>query len=280
MSRTINVRGQLIDLSNPKIMGVLNITPDSFYRGSRLNSEAEIIDRASEMLQSGAAILDIGGYSSRPGADDIPEKEELKRVTGALKILRREFPSAILSLDTFRSSIADIAILEYGVDIINDVSAGTIDDKMFDIIEKHGVPYILMHMRGNPQNMQNNPVYDDIVTEIIRWFSAKKHELVLRGVRDIIIDPGFGFGKTIEHNFILLNNLERFNILDLPVLAGLSRKSMIWKTLGVSPEESLNGTVVLNTIALLKGVSILRVHDVSEAVEAVKLVGRLHASKS
>jgi dihydropteroate synthase len=278
MSRTINVRGQLIDLSNPKIMGVLNITPDSFYRGSRLNSEAEIIDRASEMLQSGAAILDIGGYSSRPGADDIPEKEELKRVTGALKILRREFPSAILSLDTFRSSIADIAILEYGVDIINDVSAGTIDDKMFDIIEKHGVPYILMHMRGNPQNMQNNPVYDDIVTEIILWFSAKKQELVLRGVRDIIIDPGFGFGKTVEHNFILLNNLERFNILDLPVLAGLSRKSMIWKTLGISPEESLNGTVVLNTVALLKGVSILRVHDVAEAVEAVKLVGRLHAS--
>lgn len=280
MRRTINVKGQLIDLSSPKIMGVLNITPDSFYRGSRLNSETEILNRASEMLKSGAAFLDVGGYSSRPGADDITEKEELERVKGALRLLRREFPSAVLSLDTFRSSVADIGIREYGVDIINDISAGTIDNKMFDIIEKHQVPYIMMHMKGTPQNMQINPVYDDIMTEIIRWFSEKKQELVLRGINDIIIDPGFGFGKTIEHNFIMLNNLERFSILDLPVLTGLSRKSMIWKTLGISPEESLNGTVVLNTVALLKGVSILRVHDVAEAVEAVKLVGRLNGSLS
>ena len=278
MSSTINVRGQLIDLSVPRVMGVLNITPDSFYRGSRLGNETEILNRASEMLQSGADILDIGGYSSRPGADDITEEEELERVSGALRILRREFPSAILSLDTFRSSIADIGIREYGVDIINDISGGSLDNEMFAIIAEHNVPYVIMHMKGNPQNMQNDPVYEDIMAEIIKWFSEKKQELVLRGVKDIIIDPGSGFGKTIEHNFIILNNLERFSILDLPVLAGLSRKSMIWKTLGIRPEDSLNGTTVLNTIALLKGISILRVHDVAEAVEAVRLVSRLQGS--
>ena len=278
MNRTINVKGQLIDLSIPKVMGVLNITPDSFYRGSRLNSETEILNRASEMLESGADMQDIGGYSSRPGADDITENEELERVTRALRIMRKEFPSAILSLDTFRSSIADICISDYGVEIINDISAGAIDNKMFGIIEKHNVPYIMMHMKGTPKNMQTNPVYDDIMTEIIKWFYEKKQELVLRGVKDIVIDPGFGFGKTIEHNFILLNNLERFGILDLPVLAGISRKSMIWKTLGISPEESLNGTVVLNTVALMKGVSILRVHDVAEAIQAVRLVSRLHVT--
>ncbi len=278
MNKTINIRGQIIDLTVPRVMGVLNITPDSFYKGSRLGNETEILNRASEMLQSGADILDVGGYSSRPGADDITEKVELKRVSGALSILRREFPSAILSLDTFRSSIADIGIREYGVDIINDISAGSFDNEMFGIIAEHNVPYVIMHMKGNPQNMQNNPVYEDIMAEIIKWFSEKKQELVLRGVKDIIIDPGFGFGKTIEHNFILLNNLERFSILDLPLLAGLSRKSMIWKTLGIKPEESLNGTTVLNTIALMKGISILRVHDVAEAVEAVKLISWLHGS--
>jgi len=278
MNKTINVRGQIIDLSVPRVMGVLNITPDSFYKGSRLGNETEILNRASEMLQSGADILDVGGYSSRPGADDITEKAELERVSGALSILRREFPSAILSLDTYRSSIADIGIREYGVDIINDISGGSLDNEMFGIIAEHNVPYVIMHMKGNPQNMQNNPVYEDIMTEIIKWFSEKKQELVLRGVKDIIIDPGFGFGKTVEHNFILLNNLERFSILDLPVLAGLSRKSMIWKTLGIRPEESLNGTTVLNTIALMKGISILRVHDVAEAVEAVRLVRWLHGS--
>ena len=278
MNKTINVRGQIIDLSVPRVMGVLNITPDSFYKGSRLGNETEILNRASEMLQSGADILDVGGYSSRPGADDITEKAELERVSGALSILRREFPSAILSLDTYRSSIADIGIREYGVDIINDISGGSLDNEMFGIIAEHNVPYVIMHMKGNPQNMQNNPVYEDIMTEIIKWFSEKKQELVLRGVNDIIIDPGFGFGKTVEHNFILLNNLEHFSILDLPVLAGLSRKSMIWKTLGIRPEESLNGTTVLNTIALMKGISILRVHDVAEAVEAVRLVRWLHGS--
>ncbi|MFO7851004.1 MAG: dihydropteroate synthase [Bacteroidota bacterium] len=278
MKRTINVRGELIDLSVPKVMGVLNITPDSFYKGSRLSSGAEILNRAIIMLESGADMLDIGGFSSRPGADDISEKEEIKRIRSALEILRKEFPSAILSLDTFRSAVAEIGINDYGVDIINDISAGSIDNKMFDIIEKHNIPYVMMHMKGTPQNMQDNPVYEDILTEIIKWFSDKKQKLVLRGVKDIIVDPGFGFGKTIEHNFILLNKLERFDILGLPVMAGISRKSMIWKTLGISPEESLNGTVVLNTVALMKGVSILRVHDVAEAVQAVKLVSRLKGS--
>lgn len=278
MKRTIKVKDQLLDLSVPKVMGVLNITPDSFYKGSRLKTENEILDQASEMIEYGADILDIGGYSSRPGADDITEKEEMERVGGALRLLRREFPSAILSLDTFRSSVADFGICEYGVDIINDISAGAIDNQIFDIIKKHNIPYIIMHMKGTPQNMQNNPVYDDIVAELIKWFSKKKKELVLRGVNDIIIDPGFGFGKTVDHNFILLKNLERFDILDLPLLAGLSRKSMIWKTLDISPEESLNGTVVLNTIALMKGVSILRVHDVAEAIQAVRLVNRLQSS--
>ncbi|MDT8401517.1 MAG: dihydropteroate synthase [Bacteroidales bacterium] len=273
----INIKGSLFDLSFPRVMGVLNITPDSFYKGSRVNSEKEILSRAAKMLESGADMLDVGGYSSRPGAENITEKKELERISHALKLLRREFPSAILSLDTFRSSIAEIGINHFGVDIINDISGGNLDDKIFDVIEKYKVPYILMHMKGSPQNMHINPVYDDLMGELLKWFSVKKQELVLRGIKDIIIDPGFGFGKTIDHNFILLNGLERFSILGLPVLAGLSRKSMIWKTLEISPDESLNGTVVLNTLALLKGVSILRVHDVAEAVQAIKLVSRLNA---
>jgi len=271
----INIRGSLFDLSVPRVMGVLNITPDSFYDGSRVNSEKEILGRASKMLESGADMLDIGGYSSRPGAEDTTEKEEIERISRALKLLRKEFHSAILSLDTFRSSIAEIGIEHFGVDIINDISGGNLDNKMFDVIEKHKVPYILMHMKGTPQNMHVNPVYDDLMAEILKWFSEKKHALVIRGIKDIIIDPGFGFGKTVKHNFILLNKLERFSVLGLPVLAGLSRKSMIWKTLEISPSESLNGTVVLNTVALMKGVAILRVHDVAEAVQAIKLVKRL-----
>ncbi len=279
MKMNLNIRGQLFDLNTPRVMGVLNITPDSFFEGSRVNSDTEILSRASAMLESGADILDIGAYSSRPGAEDISEKAELERITHALGLLRKKFPSSILSLDTFRSSIAEIGISHYNVDIINDISGGSIDNRMFDIIEKHNIPFIIMHMKGTPQTMQLKPVYDDLMTEILRWFSEKKQELVLRGVRDIIIDPGFGFGKTIDHNYILLDHLERFSVLDLPVMAGLSRKSMIWRTLGINPAESLNGTTVLNTIALLKGASILRVHDVPEAVQTVKLVSRLRAGQ-
>ena len=276
MNKKINIDGQLLDLSRPLVMGILNITPDSFYKGSRLSTDKDILSRAAEMIASGADILDIGGYSSRPGADNVEEKEELERVRGALSILRKEFPSAVLSLDTFRSSIADIAVSDYGVNMINDISGGSIDSKMFSVAAKHNVPYVLMHMKGIPRNMHIKPVYEDIVAELLKWFSEKKRELVLLGVKDIIIDPGFGFGKTIEHNFILLNNLERFSILGLPLMAGLSRKSLVWKTLGISPGESLNGTVVLNTIALVKGASILRVHDVAEACQTVKLIDRLN----
>lgn len=278
VNKGINLGGQLYTLEKPLIMGVLNITPDSFYSGSRLQSDSEIITGAEKMLECGADILDIGGYSSRPGAVDTGEQEEMERVTMALKSLRREFPQAVLSLDTFRSALADMAISNYGVDMINDISGGSLDDKMFSIIEKHNIPYILMHMKGRPQTMHIDPSYEDIITDLLKWFSQKKQELVQRGVNDIIIDPGFGFGKTIRHNFIILNNLQRFEILGLPVMVGLSRKSMIWRTLGIRPEESLNGTVVLNTIALMKGVSILRVHDVTEAAEAVKLISSIKDS--
>ncbi len=278
MRKKINLGGHLCTLEKPLIMGVLNITPDSFYSGSRLQSDNDIISRAAKMLESGADILDIGGYSSRPGAADTDEKEEAERVTRALKLLRREYPRAVLSLDTFRSGLADMAIGHYGVDMINDISGGNLDEGMFSVIEKHNIPYVLMHMKGMPQTMHIDPVYDDIVAELLKWFSGKKRELVQRGVKDIIIDPGFGFGKTIRHNFILLNNLERFQILDLPLMAGLSRKSMVWKTLGITPEEGLNGTVVLNTVALMKGASFLRVHDVAEAAEAVKLISSLRGS--
>ncbi|MEE4215020.1 MAG: dihydropteroate synthase [Bacteroidales bacterium] len=275
MKTSINIMGSLLDLGIPRVMGVLNITPDSFYSGSRVNSDSEILKRAAEMIESGADMLDVGAYSSRPGAEDITEKEELDRLIPALEILRREFPSVILSLDTFRSSIAESGIKHFGVNIINDISGGLLDERMFDIIERYNVPYIIMHMKGNPRTMHLNPVYNDLMAEIIKWFSGRKQELVLRGVRDIIIDPGFGFGKTIDHNFILLNKLERFSVLELPLMVGLSRKSMIWKTLGISPDESLNGTLVLNTVALMKGAGILRVHDVKEAVQAVKLLSRL-----
>jgi len=275
MKININIRGSLYDLRLPRVMGVLNITPDSFYSGSRVNSDAEILKKASGMIESGADMLDVGAYSSRPGADNITEKEELERLIPALALLRKEFPSVILSLDTFRSSIAETGIKHFGVDIINDISGGLLDEKMYDIIERYNIPYVIMHMKGNPQTMHINPVYNDVLADIIKWFSERKQDLVHRGVRDIIIDPGFGFAKTIDHNFILLNKLDRFSVLELPLMVGLSRKSMIWKTLGISPDESLNGTVILNTVALMKGASILRVHDVCEAVQAVKLLGRL-----
>lgn len=272
MAKTINIRGDLMDLDKPRVMGILNITPDSFYAGSRLSSNSDILRRAESMLEDGADILDVGAYSSRPGADEVSEEEELDRVLVALENIRKEFPRAILSLDTFRSSIAEVAIRDYGVDIINDIYGGTYDNTMFDIIQKYNVPYILMHMKGTPADMQHKAQYEDIFAEIIKWFADRKHELVLRGVNDIIIDPGFGFGKTIKHNFSLLNELERFKVVDLPLLAGLSRKSLIWKTLDTDPGGSLTGTVVLNTLALVKGASIIRVHDVAEAVQTIKLL--------
>ncbi len=273
--RYINVRGNLIDLSVPKVMGIINVTPDSFYESSRLTTEKEIVDKASQMIDDGADILDVGGYSSRPGAADVTPDEERTRVINAIKLIGREFPEAIISIDTFRSEIVLEAVLECGAGIINDISAGEADKKMFQVVEKLRVPYIMMHMQGVPGTMQKNPVYDDVVADILSWFGERIFRLQSMGVNDIIIDPGFGFGKTIAHNFEMLRNLGDFSIAGLPLLVGVSRKSMIWKTLEITPEEALNGTSVLNTIALMNGADILRVHDVKEAVQAVRLVENL-----
>ncbi len=274
----INVAGKLMDLETPRVMGILNITPDSFYKGSRYSSGSEITKAAAKMLEDGADIIDIGGYSSRPGAADISTEEEGKRVLHALKLISTEFPHAVLSVDTFRSEIAREAVTGYGAHIINDISGGDADPEMFGLVAELNVPYIMMHMKGNPRNMQDNPVYDDIVADILKWFSEKIFRLQSAGVKDIIIDPGFGFGKTVEHNFKLLNRLGDLSIAGLPVLAGLSRKSMIWKTLGITADEALNGTSVLNSFALTGGADILRVHDVKEAKQAVDLFKKLKVS--
>jgi dihydropteroate synthase len=271
----INVRGNLIDLSVPKVMGIINVTPDSFYKESRVTTEEGIIKAASQMLDDGADILDIGGYSSRPGAAAITPDEERSRVINAVKIVNHEFPDAVISIDTFRSDIAMEAVLECGAGIINDISGGEADKKMFQVVEKIQVPYIMMHMQGVPGTMQENPVYDDVVADILRWFGERIFRLQSLGINDIIIDPGFGFGKTVLHNFELLRHLGDFSIAGLPVMVGFSRKSMIWKTLGITPDEALNGTSVLNTVALMNGADILRVHDVKEAVQAVKLIVKL-----
>jgi dihydropteroate synthase len=273
--RYINAGGRLIDLEIPKVMGILNITPDSFYRGSRYNTDEEIFGAAKKMLDEGADILDVGGYSSRPGAAGISEEEEASRVLRAIKLVSREFPGTVLSVDTFRSAIALEAVLEAGACMINDISGGEADNRMFDVVKRLNVPYIMMHMKGDPATMQNNPVYDDVVADILKWFGERIFRLQSAGVKDIIIDPGFGFGKTVDHNFELLSRLDEFSIAGLPLLAGISRKSMIWKTLDISPDEALSGTTALNVVALCKGADILRVHDVKEAVQSVLLLQKL-----
>lgn len=240
-------------------------------------SEAGILNSAKMMVNDGAAILDVGGYSSRPGAQDITEAEEKERVFKAIKIIKKEIPGSVVSVDTFRSVVAAEAVEKYGADMINDISGGEADPAMFGILERLNVPYILMHMRGNPRNMQDNTDYDDIIADILKWFSSRIYFLRSAGVKDIILDPGFGFSKKVEQNFEMLGRLKEFSVAGLPLLTGLSRKSTIWKTLGVTPAESLNGTSVLNTIALMNGADILRVHDVKEAVEAVKLVGKVRS---
>lgn len=274
----INVKGQLIDLEVPKVMGILNITPDSFYKGSRFGGEKEILSAAERMLEEGADFIDIGGYSSRPGAKDISLEEEKSRVLGAVRFVSKKFPQAIISVDTFRAEVAREAICDCGAHMVNDISGGDSDPKMTELIAELNVPYIIMHMQGTPASMQNNPVYEDVVSEILMWFGKKTVYLRSAGVKDIIIDPGFGFGKNSDHNFILLRRLNELSIAGLPVLVGLSRKSMIWKTLNISPEESLNGTSSLNALALMKGADILRVHDVKEAVETVKLICKVKNS--
>lgn len=274
----INAGGKLLDLAIPRVMGILNITPDSFYSGSRYSTDEEILSAATRMLEDGADILDVGGYSSRPGAADISIQEEGARVLKAIKLISREFPEAIISVDTFRADIAREAVVECGANMINDISGGDADSEMFFTIENLNVPYILMHMKGNPRSMQNKPVYEDIVADILKWFGERIFRLNSSGVKDIIIDPGFGFGKTIDHNFELLRRLGDFSIAGLPVVVGISRKSMIWKTLDISADESLNGTTALNAIALFNGADILRVHDVKEAVQTVQLILRIRNS--
>ena len=275
INKTLLVKGKLIDLSEPKVMGILNITPDSFYDGGKFTEETKILKQVEKMLEEGATFIDIGGCSTRPGAKDISEEEEKKRVLPAIEAILINFPQIIISVDTFRSSIAKIAV-EAGAAMVNDISGGSLDKKMPEVVASLQVPYILMHMQGTPQTMASLANYENLLKEMIDYFHQKINVFQALGVKDIIIDPGFGFAKTIDHNFELLRKLEYLRILEKPVLVGLSRKSTIWKTLSIQPEEALNGTTALHTVALLKGAGILRVHDVKEAMEVVKLIKALN----
>ncbi|MCW9037437.1 dihydropteroate synthase [Altibacter sp.] len=275
--QTINCNGKLLDLSTPRVMGIINVTPDSFYDGGTTISSEAILKQARKMLSEGAAILDVGGYSSRPGASTVSEAEELKRVLPAIENILAEFPDTILSIDTFRAAVAKEAVIK-GAAIVNDISGGRLDDTMYTTVSQLGVPYILMHMRGTPQTMAQEAKYEDVTQEVLFYFSEKLTLARQAGINDIIADPGFCFAKTRQQSFELLNQLDQFQNLEIPFLAGISRKSMVYKTLESTPEEALNGTTALNTIALLKGASILRVHDVREAVECITLVQNLKSN--
>ena len=268
----INKACEVLSVNNPIVMGILNITPDSFYDGGTLKTDTDILFRVEKMLSEGAAIIDIGAISTRPGANEVSESEELNRLTPVIDLISKKIPGTILSIDTYRSNIAKRAI-ETGAHIINDISGGNLDPKMFETIATLKVPYIMMHMQGTPATMQQNPQYTDVVADILDFFKVQINKLKSLGVTDnIVLDPGFGFGKTVEHNFQILKSLQRFSETGFPVLAGLSRKSMVNKIIGTMPENALNGTTALNVLALLNGASILRVHDVKEAVQAIKLV--------
>ena len=271
---TINCKGTLVDFSSPKVMGILNITPDSFFDGGKYQHKKAILTQTEKMLKEGATFIDVGAYSSRPGADHVSEEEELRRILPAVALLLREFPDIYLSIDTFRSRVAKKTI-EAGAAVINDISGGNMDALMFKTIAQLQVPYILMHMQGTPQTMQHYPRYEHITTDLIQFFSEKIDELRRLQINDVIIDVGFGFGKTILHNFQLLKELHHFQTFNLPLLAGVSRKSMLYKTLNIHPNDALNATTSANTIALLHGANILRVHDVKEAVECIKIVEQL-----
>ena len=272
---TINLNGNLMDLSTPKIMGILNVTPDSFYDGGMFDSNKKILDHVEKMLTDGADIIDIGGYSSRPGAKEVKLKDEIKRVVPTIELIKKEFNESTISVDTFRSEVA-LQAVNSGASIINDISGGDLDPNMFNCVAELNVPYIIMHMQGNPKNMQNNPLYENVIVEIIENLSKKVFEATEAGVIDVIIDPGFGFGKTIEHNYKILSELSFFKELDCPILVGLSRKSMIYNPLEEKPENVLNGTTCLNTVSILNGANILRVHDVKEAKEVIKLTNFLN----
>ena len=273
--KTLNLRGNLVDLSTPRVMGILNVTPDSFYDGGRyFQDEENVLRRAEAMLQEGATFVDVGGYSSRPGASPVSEEEEKQRVVQMVTTLAKHFPEAYLSVDTFRASVAREAVTA-GASMVNDITGGEGDDKMFATVAELNVPYVLMHMRGTPQTMQTLTNYDNLIVDIIDYFQKKLHVLRSYQVKDVLLDPGFGFAKTIDQNYTLLSHLDAFRVLGVPILVGLSRKSTIYKRLAISAEEALNGTTVLNTVALMKGASVLRVHDVKEAMEAVQLLSHI-----
>ena len=269
---SINLNGRLIDFSKPVVMGILNVTPDSFFDGGKYKTEKKVVKRAEEILEQGGTIIDIGAVSTQPGSDGVSTKDEIDRIIPAVKAVRKAFPEAVISIDTYRSWVAMKVIEDCGPCIVNDVSGGNFDVHMFETIGKLGVPYILMHMQGTPVKMQDNPEYEDIIRDISMFFTDRVKKLNKAGVKDVIIDPGFGFGKTLEHNYELLNRLDSFKVFQLPVMVGVSRKSMIHKLLGQKPEDALNGTSVVNTLALMGGADLLRVHDVREAVEAVRIM--------
>lgn len=275
MMHTLNLRGKLYSLCEPKIMGILNVTPDSFYAESRTSDEEHIAARVQQLMDDGADMIDIGGYSSRSGADDVSPEEEMNRLRRGLRVVRHLYPEVPISVDTFRADVARMCVEEEGADIINDISGGMMDRQMFRTVARLGVPYILMHMQGTPATMQQAPHYDNLRREVMLYFAERIDRLCQMGAKDIIVDPGFGFGKTLEHNYELFHHLDDFNLFNLPLLVGISRKSMIYKLLGGTPQTSLNGTTVLNTIALMKGAHILRVHDVKEAVEAKRIVMKM-----
>ena len=272
---TINCKGLLVDLSAPKVMGILNVTPNSFFDGGKYKNETEILSQVEKMVVDGATFIDIGAYSSKPNAEFVVEQEEIYRIVPVVDLILKHFPEAILSIDTFRGEVAKASI-ESGAAIINDIAAGNLDNNMFEIIAKYNVPYVMMHMRGNPQTMQTLTDYDDIVKEMLFYFSEKVAKARSFGINDLMIDPGFGFAKTVGQNYEVFQKMELFNMLELPLLVGVSRKSMIYKTLGTTIENALNGTTVLNTLALTKGAKILRVHDVKEAVECVALFNKIN----
>lgn len=276
VNKTLNIKGKLVDLSVPKVMGILNVTPDSFFDGSRYQSPPSILNQAEKMLLEGADFIDVGGYSSRPGATDISVDEEMQRVIPTIELISKQLPQAILSVDTFRSHVAKRAI-EAGASLVNDISAGELDKEMVPTVAALKVPFLAMHMKGNPQTMKQHAHYQDLLQEVITYFHEKISLLHEAGIKDVLIDPGFGFAKTIEQNFELLSHLDHLLALGKPLVVGLSRKSMIWRMLDTTAEHALNGTTVLHSIALMKGASILRVHDVKEAVEVIKLVGRVNS---
>ena len=273
---SINVNGRLIDLPQPQVMGILNVTPDSFYSGSRKQTESEIRDRVMQIINEGGQMIDIGAYSSRSGADDVSTEEEMRRLREGMKIVAELAPDMPVSVDTFRADVAKMCVEELGVGIVNDISGGELDKNMFTTVAQLGVPYILMHMKGTPQTMQQAPHYDDLMKEIMMYFAEKVQRLRDLGQKDIILDPGYGFAKTLDHNYQLLRHQEMLKVFELPLLVGISRKSMIYRLLNISPQEALNGTTALNTIALQKGANILRVHDVKECVEIVKIVSKMY----